>query len=306
MPTAIHQTHNQHGAALREDVLDVIFQITPDDTPFYMDIGDATASSTRHYWTTRSLSVRNANAVPEGDSFAGNYSGLSLPTRVGNICQILRKLPQVTGSMGAEDTIGVQDLMADQISLRMVEWKTDAEHALLRGSVRTGTTHVSDSRYMGGLHNIVSTNAFDYGSVNSFAEAKFIDLLEAVWSSGGNPKKVLCGSKVKRTIGTFTASSTKFLETQSNTVTNVVNVYESDFGVTNIRISRDVPSAAGTFACYAYDPDFFDKAWLRRPFVERIARTGDSEEAVILGELTLEYGNEAAAGALTDLQVSGS
>lgn len=302
---AIHQSTQNHGGSLREDVLDIIFTITPDDTPFYNDIGDGKANDTRHYWTTRALTTRQVNAAREGESFSGNFRTLALPARVGNITQIFRKLPQVTRSMASSVNIGIPDLMADQISLNMVEFKTDHEHALLRGSVRTGTTHASDARYLGGLLNVVTTNSFDYGSIGTFTESMFVDLLQAVWNTGGNPKKVLVGASIKRKIGQFVASSTKFLKADMKEVTSVVNVYESDFGIANVRISRDMPSATGTYSAAAYDPDFFKKAWLDAPFVERLPKTGDSTEAAILSELTLEYGNEAAGGVLLNIQQSG-
>ena len=298
------------GGPIREDVLDLIFQITPEDTPFFNLIGDADASNVVHQWPIRSLTTRQDNAVQEGEEFAGNFQDLILPTRVTNLTQILRKLPRVTETMQAVNTIGISDLMADQISQRAVEWKTDVEHALLRGSLVSGTSADGTARRMNGFHNAIANNRFDYQTTGTFGEQTFNNLMEEIWNDGGRAQDVLVNARLKRTISTFTDSATKFFMAEDRRVTNTIGVYESDFHVTNIHLSRDIPQVitagqTGLFTLFALDRSFFAKAWLRTPVIERLPKTGDAETAVVIGECTLEFGNEDAAGILEAIQDSG-
>ena len=289
------------GAEIREDVLDVIYQITPEDTPFFNLIGDSVAMNPLHQWPVRSIAGRAHNAVHEGAAFAGSFQDANVPTRVSNITQIPRKLPSTTRTQQSVRTIGVSDLMADQIEQRSVEFKMDIETALLRGSLASGATDGATVRQMGGFHNVITTNAADYAAATSFDEQQFNDLMETIWSAGGRAQDVLVGSKLKRRISSFTDSATKYFLADDRRVTNTIGVYESDFHVTNIHLSRDLRNADGDYDIYAFDRSFFAKAWLDQPIIERLPKTTDGEQALVIAELTLEYGNEAAGGLYTDL-----
>lgn len=305
----VQQTWGEYGASLREDVIDIIFQITPTDTPFYNDIGDTAANDTDHGWTTRGLTVRADNAQTEGAVFAGAYTAGNFPDRVRNRTQIFRKLPQVARSMASSNMIGVKNLMADQIQINMQEFKTDIEHALIRGSLASGSTDNSVRRLNGLVNSMLegptNGNRFDYSTAGTFTESAFNDLLEQVWLDGGNPANCLVNSAIKRSIGSFGSTLTKNIQADDKRVVNVVTVIETDFGVTNVKLSRDVSGAADLYDCIVYDHSFYKKAWLDAPFVERIPKVGDSEEAVILAEGTLEYGNQLAAGMIQHIENHG-
>jgi hypothetical protein len=305
MPTFPTTVLQWSGVSIREDVLNIIYQITPEDTPFFNLIGDSDATNVMHQWPTRALTTRADNANPEGDSLSTNKDRALVPARVTNITQILDKRPTVTRTQNSVDTIGITDLMADQIQQRSVEFKTDVEHALLRGSLISGNTDGTAPRRMGGYHNVLSTNYQYYNSLFSLHEEMFNDLLETIWTAGGRAQDVLVNGRLKRTISAFTDSATKFFMAEDKRVTNTIGVYESDFHVTNIHLSRDVRNVVGTYDVYAFDRSFFAKAWLDQPIIERLPKTIDGEEAYIVAELTLEYGNEAAAGQITDLQLPG-
>jgi hypothetical protein len=291
------------GAWVREDVLDIIYQITPEDTPMFNMIGDSVATNPDHAWPIRSLSVRTYNANIEGSSdfTIGDFDDLVVPTREHNFTQIFRKLPRVTGTGQAVNAVAISDLMADQIQLRSVEFKTDIEHALLRGTLVTGPATVGSAtaRALGGFHNYVTTNSSDHGSKTTLTEALFNDMLQAVWTAGGRAQDCLAHGDMKRRISTFVGGSTKFLQAEGKRVYNTIGVYESDFHTTLVHLSRDVlsPLSGGLpseSAYYLFDRSFFAKAWLRKPRVERLAKVGDDERAMILAEVTLELGNEAA------------
>lgn len=293
------------GGPIREDVLNAIYQITPEDTPFFNMIGDSKAQNPYHEWNTRALTTRAHNAHLEGMDFSlgASFHDPVVPTRVGNVCQIIRKLPRVTESIAACNLVAIGDLMADQIELKSVEWKTDVEHTLLRGSLRCTTTAGDTSpRQMGGFRNVITSNLFNYGSTASLSETIFNNMMFEIWSDGGKAQDVLVNGYMKRRVSSFTDSATKFFQSTDRKVINTIGVYESDFHVTAIHLSRDVSSATGVYDLFFLSRDFFAKSWLRPPSVTRLPKLGDDFRARIIGEVTLEFGNEMAAGILANMQ----
>ena len=299
-------TGNVRSGPFHEDVLDEIFQITPEETPFYNMIGESNAASVFHSWSTRSLTTRADNRQVEGKEYnIGAMADSSLPARQNNWCQIVDKLPRVTRTEQTLDATGISDLMADQISLRQIELKTDMEHALLRGSVNSGPTNDGDTsavRALGGFHNILTTGT-TVQSPATLTETLFNDMFDRGWQRGASMRDVLVGGSLKRRISGYTASSTKYVFQEDKRITNAVDVYESDFFLTQIHKSHDVPNTAtGTLprlAVYAFDRDMYKKAWLRKPMRRRLADTADDYRAVCVAEFTLEFGHPGAGEKLT-------
>ncbi len=283
---------------LKEDVLQIIAQTTPEDTPFYDMIGDGTAAQPKHEWRVRNLTTRQDNAVVEGADYT--FAAPVLPTAVSNLTQIFRKDVRISGTHQASSSHAINDLAADQTEQRMVEFKTDIEHGLLRGSSASGNASAV-ARRMTGLLNALSTNATAAASGTSLTEDMLNGLLEDVWTSGGKPRDGLLNGRLKRLISGFTGGSTKNFEQEDRKVIKTISVYESDFSVVSLHLSRDMLSGTNANAIAVIDRDLFSKAWLRTPFTKRAPEVADSVDIVILGELTLEYANEAAGGLYTAL-----
>ena len=74
---------------IREDLSDIIYNISPTDTPFMSGIGKTKATSTHYQWQTDTLGAVAANAQAEGASIS--YPTLSSSSKVGNYTQISSK-----------------------------------------------------------------------------------------------------------------------------------------------------------------------------------------------------------------------
>ena len=124
LPTNTFATYSAVGN--REDLSDMIYRIDPTDTPFMSAIEKAKASAVNHEWQTQALAAANtANAQLEGDDATADAT---TPTvRLGNICQISRKVPQVSGTQQAVEHAGRDNEMAYQEMLKGLELKRDME-----------------------------------------------------------------------------------------------------------------------------------------------------------------------------------
>ena len=94
VPGGTFQAHTAIGQ--REDLSDIIYDISPMDTPFMSNVGRGSASAVFHEWQTDALDAAANNSQIEGDDADANTAALT--TRLGNYCQISRKVPRVSGT----------------------------------------------------------------------------------------------------------------------------------------------------------------------------------------------------------------
>lgn len=288
---------NAPGGSIVEDVTDVIFQITPEDTPFFEISGEARGIAITHEWQERSLTTRQDNAKPEGFSYDFTLSQ-TLPSRVSNIMQIIGKEIRVSASHQAVSHYAITDLFADQMQQRMTELKTDVEHTLIRGTLASGNATDASRRMYGFLQaisNFASTTYTDYTATVTLTETLLNQWIETSWGVGGEPRDAIMHGRLKRNVSSFSAEGTRFVPHDSGRVVNTISFYESDFFPVQLHLSRDMPTSASS----GHDLVLVDRTMLRkaflRPFVaEMVPKTADSVDGAITTELTLEWGNADA------------
>ena len=118
-PTMAFQTYQAVGD--REDLENVIYSISPTETPFCTMASRVSATAVLHEWQTDALSAAAGNKQVEGDDAAG---GTSVPTaRLGSYCQIASKYAVVTDTQQAVDKAGRASEMSYQIAKRLGELK---------------------------------------------------------------------------------------------------------------------------------------------------------------------------------------
>jgi hypothetical protein len=154
------------GGALREDLGDIIYDISPMDTVFMSRAGRGTAKSTTHEWLTDSLTAAAANAGIEGDEFTA--TARTLPARLKNYLQISRKTYEVTGTAQKVDNAGMRELMSYHRMRAGKEIKRDVELALLSANPASAGTSTS-ARVSGGVgpwisepHQADGTNGMEH------------------------------------------------------------------------------------------------------------------------------------------------
>tara|TARA_R100000234_G_scaffold36219_1_gene21539 strand:+ start:323 stop:1270 length:948 start_codon:yes stop_codon:yes gene_type:complete len=312
-PSNTFDTYDSVGE--REDLSDVIYNISPTDTPFLSSAAKTKATAVLHEWQTDSLaSASTSNAVIEGDEATAD--SISATTRLSNSCQIMDKVITISGTQEAVDKAGRASELAYQIAKAAKELKRDME-ATLTGNQAEVAGNASTARKFGSLGSWVATNdvmsaagspasggagntARTDGTQRVFTEAQLKSVIKSVWNSGGNPQIVMVGPFNKQKLSGFTGNSTRFDAGADATLYTSVDVYASDFGQLQVvpnRFSRDRDA-------YVLDMDFWGIAFLRDFSMHELAKTGDTEKRQLLVEATLESRNEAASGLVADLTTS--
>ena len=297
----------------REDLSDVIYNISPTDTPFLSSASKTQATAVLHEWQTDSLAAAvTNNAVIEGDEATAD--AITATTRLSNSCQILDKVVTISGTQEAVDKAGRASEIAYQIAKKAKELKRDLESTLTSNNQEV-TGGSGTARQLGALGSWIATNdvfgaggasgsagntARTNGTQRAFTEAQLKSVIKSVWNSGGNPQIIMVGPFNKQKLSGFTGNSTRFDAGADATLYTSVDVYASDFGQTQVvpnRFSRDREASV-------LDMDMWGVAFLRDFSMHELAKTGDTEKRQLLVECTLESRNEAASGMIADLTTS--
>lgn len=283
------------------DVSPVIFQETPEDTPFFELCGNASAdvSGVYHNWQLRDLVTRQDNASVEGFTYA--FTAPRLTTRIGNVLQIPSKDIRISNTNQAIQHYGIPNMRADQVETQLAELKTDIELALLRGSANTGASGVA--RRMLGIIPMITTNVtagggYTNGTAATFSESIFNGMLEVGWTRGAALRDVLVDGRMKRVISNFTGNSTRIVNADAGRLVSAIDQIDTEFGPVSLHLCRDMQTInTGTSMgrqCLAIDKTHLNKAWLRPITVQKAAAIADSEDYIAVTELTLEYGHPCA------------
>lgn len=277
-------------AARKESLWDVIVTIDPIENYLGSTLETVNVSNIRHEWPQKSLRTNALRAGVEGGD--PTYDNTN-PSRDANYTHIISVGYEVSGSEESVDQAGMKSRMGRERSDAMKDYKNFLEHALVRSSLITGNN--SAARQMKGLKAFASTLATSQSGV-SFSETQFNDYLGLGWNSGVNLDTALVGATLKRRISGFTAGASKNVDAVDAELINRVDVYDSDFGRVKIIKHRYV-TIVGTDTnndLVAYDSSLVKHGMLRAPKTEQLAKTGDAMREMVVGEHTLQVGNEKA------------
>lgn len=248
------------------------------------------------------------NAALEGaDAPAARFTSRS---RKQNYTQIFTASVEVSGSMQASAQHGISDEVDYQKQERMRELLRDLENTIINGVAPASGGEGSSTvrRTMDGIIHSIASNTFapgaggmPSGDAGSLDEALLNAALRAVWDqSSGTIDTIVCGGAQKRRINSFATGARAYLP-EDTTFSDMVSVYESDFGVARVLLSRWVPADT----VLLLDSSRISVLPLQgRSFhYKPLAATGDSVTGQVIGEYTLEFKNENAHGVLRGLGI---
>ena len=312
---ATYQSYQAIGQ--REDLSDVIYNISPTDTPFMTSVGKTKATAVYHEWQKDSLAaVNTSNAVVEGAT--ASDATLSPSTRIGNRTQISQKTVKISGTLETVNKAGRKSEKAYQLAKASAEIKRDMEAILLSNQV-AAAGDASTARTLGGLQTWLASNtsngvggsagasgstARTTGTDRAFTATLLNTVIQSAYTNGGNPTILMVTPAQKVVASTFAGIATRYKDVPSNVQASIIaaaDVYVSDFGTISIVPNRFIPNADSDDTAFLLDPEMAAVAYLRPFQTNELAKTGDADVTQLLVEYTLEVKNEAAHGIISDL-----
>jgi len=305
----------------KEDLLEQITNISPYDTPFVSQAPKVGCRHIYHQWLVDTLSTPDLSGAVEGADWSLDTT--TAPSRIFNVTMILRKDVGLSMSQRAVDTAGFADQYAYEVQKATKELAIKLERCVF-GALTTATGASGTARVMKGLQAFVTTNtaaagnnagtAGDSTHDGQLSVGDFNDMLNTIYSAGGNPEQVYVSPKVKRQISAFAVPGAaagnvyaKNIAAVDKKLIGAIDFYDSDFGLIQIVLDRWVPESTNTVTATASATAtggqmfFLSRAinrlaWLRPVQHELVGKRGDSVAGLVVGEVTLEVLAEKADG----------
>ena len=312
---AITNTFTTEAAVgVREDLADIIYNISPEDTPFQSNVGRSDASNTLFEWQTDELSAPDGdNAVAEGADVT-DFDEVDPTVRLQNYQQISRKTVIIAETMEAVDKAGRDSEISYQLAKKGSELKRDIETICLRNQAASG----SGTRRTGSLLAFIKSNVNlgdtganpDYGTLpndtrtdgtqREFTEAQLKDVVQQCWTAGASPSILMVGPINKQNVSAFPGIAEQRYNASGASPTTIIgaaDIYVSDFGNLSVvpnRFQRERDA-------FVLDPEYASLAYLRAYRQYPLAKTGDAEKRMMICEWGLRVNEEKAHGLVADL-----
>lgn len=323
-----------NGGLIREDVMAKIWDISKIPLPLTDIIGTGSHSNEYTTWVQDALaSPSTSNALIDGQDVASWNNDPAGP-RVGNHSQISGKAVSVSTRAIASNTIEGDEL-SYQLMMRQQELKRDVEATMLYNQASVADNGDTIAGKAGGLPSWLVTNtnigatgslggyntgtgltvALTPGTKRAASETVLRDLLQSVWTNGGNPTVLMSVPAVIRGLSEYMFTSTARVATlmsdtgQSATASvakGAVNVFVSDFGITvELQGNRLQPmEATGEAILFILDPSLLELSYLKGVSVEPLAKTGLAEKRMMTADWTLKVLNEKGLGMYADIDTA--
>jgi len=305
---------------IREDLSNVITNISPEETPYMSNIGRESVSNSLYEWQTDALASAAANKQLEGDDVT-SFDAVTATVRMQNYAQISRKTIVLSATEETVNKAGRKSELAYQIAKRGMELRRDQEFTLLNGAVAAAGNSTT-ARGTASLGAFVKTNVDmqtnganpDYttlptsartdGNVRTFTETILKNVIQKVWSAGGTPKMLMVGPVNKQRVSGFSGIASSRFNIDGGakpaTLVGAVDIYVSDFGNVQVIANRFQRERDA----WVIDPDMAKMTTLRPYQQVELAKTGDAEKRMLIVEWGHKVLAENAMGLAADLITS--
>ena len=312
-PANTFDTYDSVG--IREDLSDVIHNISPEETPFYSKAAKKAAKNTLVEWQTDSLRASAANAHIEGDTTTAEARAAT--TRLGNYTQIFKNAVVVSDSDDNVDNAGRAKEIAYQTLKIAKEQKLDIEKALFANNARAAGNSTT-ARELAGAPAWLTTNtvagaggadptgdgtdARTDGTQAAFSQANFDTVMQSIWVAGGKPDTVYLSAFQMNVALGFTGNNNQRSSVQAGDerVVKSLAVYVTPWGSVEFMPSRENRSRD----VFIMQDNMWEVASLRGTKNVALAKTGDNTTRQVVTELTLCAKNEASCGIIADCSTS--
>jgi len=288
-------TYNAVGN--REDLVDVITNIAPDDAPLMNKFGRADCKAMTHAWLTDSIGSPATNKHLEDADY--EVASATPRVRLHNFVQIFMKGYYVTESQETVLKAGLKSEIGYQMAKCMKEIARDVEYAIINNAVATEGSATVPGQF-GGIPAFNSVNVVDCtanAGDGKLTEARFNDAVQLAWDKGGVPEIAIVSGHNKRLISSWTAGAQKNKNMSEKRLVQVIEVYESDFGVVKMMAHRMQPNSRIDIL----EMQYWKLAYLIPFKTSELPKDSLKIAKVITGQLTMECRTKDAHSAIINI-----
>lgn len=301
----------------REDLASIIYDISPTETPVLSMAAQGTATATLHEWLTDALDATDSsNARVEGED--KDALTIASPTRLQNYCQISDKTILMSGTQQQVNAVDYNGDLSRQVARKALALKRDMETILcgnqyqVAGDLSTARKlraleawypSANSDRGAGGAAGSTTQGATDSttGDLRAIRESMLKNVVQLVWTVGGNSDAIVAGGVNKQRISGFAGNANRNTDADDSKLSAYIDIYASDFG----RVMKIIPNRFSRVrTVHVLDSEMLGVDYLRKFFQIPLAKTGDSDKRLVGAEYTLKVNNPSAHGVIADLSVT--
>lgn len=262
-----------------------------EQTPFtslLLSKGVDRAVSTVHTWKEKSLATMvdgDTDAVEGSDTTVFQQSA---KREISNILQIFKRAVSISGTANAMQSTKFSAEVAD----RLLELKIQLENILINGEKADGST-APFIRKMSGLIEFADTGN---EATDTDVEALIKSGMRKLWDNKltTGTYYAFVNADVKDKIDAIYKDSYSYAH-KTNNFGLIVEQINTNFGVVNVVLSRNIPSDK----IVLFNDDYVNMIALREAHFEPLAKTGDSTKGQVVGEYSLMIQSPKAIAVLT-------
>jgi hypothetical protein len=281
----------------KESVADYISMLDPTDVPFTSSIKSEKITNTLHQWQEDQLRAVTKNTALEGAD--ATDTNRDQPSMRQNGTQILTETFRVSGSADAAKMYGRASIVARETMKTGKLLKMDLEHS----NVGTGQTYVvaagaTEGEFAGVQAQIAAGVTTDLAGA-ALTEASVVDTHEKLYNEGADAGTLMIKPSDSKIVASWLGAGDRTIQAKNGDtkITNVVNVYQSPFGVVRVKMNRRIRATDALL----YDPKNWKQLTYRNWNRTKLAKNGDSDRWQVVGEFSLKHTNQLATGLITGL-----
>lgn len=246
------------------------------------------ALSTVYTWREKTLNTLDDISAVEGSDDITFHE--SARAELNNVLEIFKVGVQISGTAEAMKSTQLNQEVAD----RLLELKVNMEKKFLLGTKNDGSV-APFKRQMAGLFAQADASN-DVAVTGTIAEADIKQAMRNLWSKnlGSGNVYAFVNADLKEQIDSIYTDKYGY-----NHVTTdfglLVDSINTNYGRVHFVLSAHVPADKVVF----FKDSYVDLAYLRKPQVEALAKTGDNKKAQIVAEATLKVASPKAVAVVT-------
>lgn len=279
----------------KEDISDVITNISPTKTPFQTTVGDEKIHNTLFQWQEDSLAAPNLSNA-QLDGFDATETAPVPTVMRSNYTQILSKTVKVAETTDTITRYGRAKETAYQIAKFSAEMKRDLEAIMLSGQSAVAGSDGAARNMASYQAQIGNSFVHTGGASTAMTETQLLGALQTLYVNGVDPDTLMIPPAESTAIAAYASASgrTRFIpnaDGESKKIVNVVDLYVSPFGEVKVILNRFQLNTDYLI----YETDMWKQQVLRSWSRETLAKIGDSTRMMIVGEFSLKHKNYLAS-----------
>ena len=301
---AVTQTNTYTAIGDREDLTDLIFIITPRETPIVSSMREEPQHYRLHEWQSYALATVSTAGAIEGETIS--FTSGAVRTRLGNFLHILTASVDVSDIQRLVNVAGVDDEFSWELEQKTANLTRNLEAVVVQSASASGASGTAPN--MNGLQAVITANDSTAGSVRDYTRAVHLAIMKTTTDAGGNPDLLVAKNAVAidladwpATIGGGTASASPAAFTQNAQGGAIYDgawsTIHDPWGTRTIKFDRvGIPTATASGGAYLLDTARLYLAVLDRLHVVRAAKIGMSTSGWLQWGGTINYGIQTAHG----------